>query len=71
MVLKYCVVGGWLISKTDADRHYVNAKKLCKLYGVNPEECMLYEEAQNMPISTRLPILRPRLDGNYSLRNIQ
>lgn len=71
-ILKYVVIGGWITSKNDGDRHYINARKLCGLYGVDPMECMLYEEREHQRIKVgflgeSLLVLRPRYDGNYIL----
>ena len=68
---KYLVIGGDVISKNDGDQYYINAHRLCELYGLNPREHFLAEE--NDPSSLRgfdknIPILRPRYDGNYSIR---
>lgn len=71
---KYVCIGGEVISKTDGDRHYVNADKLMRLYGLNPDICdrveakdeILYwrkfNSAYGRPIA-----LRTRFDGRYDL----
>ncbi len=41
---KYIVIGGYVNSRTDGQRHYVNAMELCRLYKVHPSECLLVEE---------------------------
>jgi len=69
---KFFVIGDWVISETDGERHYVNAKSLCYLYNINPKDCILAEK--NCPetllkFKGRKPIkvLSPRADGNYCL----
>ena len=67
---KYLVIGGKVISKTDGQRHYVSAVRLCELYKLNPVDCYLAEEKCSPSLHglpSGLPILRPRKDGNYSL----
>jgi len=70
MQKKYIVIGGRIKSRFDGDYHYVNAKRLCELYQINPNECYLAEE--NMPESLLglrfdLPVLTPRNDGIYKI----
>ena len=72
---KYIVVGGDIMSKTDGDRHYVNARKLCNLYQINPNDCILIEErsyyglVKYKLLPEGLPVLRPKYDGKYNLTN--
>lgn len=68
--IKYVVIGGYVTSRSDGDKHYINAMKLCELYKVNPAECLFAEEKHPhslVGIGDGLPILRPRYDGNYTL----
>jgi len=68
---KYIVVGGWVISKQDGDRHYINASKLIELYQLDRNECYLMEEKdetiKSVGIDKDAIILRPRYDGDYIL----
>lgn len=75
---KYICIGSEVISKHDGDRHYIDAKKIAKLYGVNPNNCDFIEEEDEYAYwrSSFLPydhpkdrpiVLRPRYDGNYTL----
>ncbi len=72
---KYIVMGGHVTSKNDGDRHYISARKLCDLYGVNPDECYLVGDFGETEHSIRmrqlppLPVLTPKYDGDYSLPN--
>jgi hypothetical protein len=70
---KYAVYPGWVRSKDDNNEHYIDFNQLCRLYHVDPEECVMVIE----PPSSRRPEpegynddlikLRPRKDGNYDL----
>lgn len=74
-LVKYLVIGGTVISKLDGQEHYVNARELCRLYQIDPRECILMEETDSV-LKTRamglkrVIILRPRYDGNYTLPTI-
>ena len=66
----YVLVPGHIISKSDGDRHYVTARQLQQLYGVDPADCI---EAPTGPGANHWEppedavYLRPRYDGDYSL----
>lgn len=68
---KYLVIGGYVISHSDGDRHYVNAKELVRLYGLDMNECCLLEGGDKEDLrGTRTKdyvVLRPRYDGNYQI----
>lgn len=69
---KYMLVGGYVFSKSDGDRHYINARKLCELYKLNPAECIFMEENDTYMQAPRhgensILILHPREDGDYAL----
>ena len=73
---KYVCIGGEVASNTDGDKHYINADKLMKLYGLNPTICdrveakdeWLYWRQFNPDCAYGRPIpLRPRFDGRYDL----
>ena len=72
---KYLVIGGEVFSKSGS-KHYVNARRLCDLYRVDPKECILLEEtdkmmrARTMGLNSML-ILRPKYDGNYKIPKIK
>jgi hypothetical protein len=68
----YLVIGGWVNSKTDGDRHYINAKRLVELYGVDIKDCILREsDRQPYPRADELRIgytrLEPSYNGDYGL----
>jgi len=65
---KRIVIGDWVYSRNDYDRHYVNANRLCELYGFNPQECILAE--MNRPetllgLHSTMPRFTVRYDGDY------
>ena len=66
----YVLVPGYVTSKSDGDRHYINAKQLQHLYGVDPTNCIeaptgLAAKHWEPPVDA--VYLRPRYDGNYSI----
>lgn len=66
------LVGDYVISKNDGDRHYVSARCLLRLYGLNAEECYLvdprnYTLGSNSFLIGDLIVLTPRYDGNYTI----
>ena len=64
MQRKYLVQPGWVRSQNDWDRHYIDARTLMRLYGVDPSECTVGRGAGLRPGAI---VLAPRYDGNYSL----
>lgn len=72
---KYLVIGGKISSKYDMDIHFISARRLVDLYGVDINECILTNERDERrdllgvsPVERSLLIrLFPRYDGNYSL----
>lgn len=68
---KYIVVGGWVTSRNDGERHYVSAEKVARLYNVDPRECYLASGPLDALYNSNYPddciILSPRYDGNYTL----
>lgn len=73
---KYLCIGGNIRSKTDDDIHYISAGKLPELYQVNPQDCYFASTDKTITIlrniagfrTEGLIILRPRSDGDYSLK---
>lgn len=53
------------------DFHFVNARELIQLYGVNPVECVILHPGDPRGLGeaarAELVVLRPRSDGNYTL----
>lgn len=70
-MIKYICFGGLVVSKFDRQRHYITALEVCCLYGVNPKYCIFGEkiEAYDKGFINKLIELRPRRDGNYTLKN--
>lgn len=76
---KYVCIGGYVIRKSDGDRHYITGRKVAELYGLDPlTDCQCIEEKDewtwwrsqgfNPDCSYDKPIaLRPRYDGRYDL----
>lgn len=40
MKTKFIVHPGYIVSTTDGDRHYISFTQLCRLYQVNPRDCV-------------------------------
>jgi len=69
---KYLVIPGYVKSETDGEEHYVSCSQLCRLYKVNPAECIFIKDDNDWRwLDTINPkdwiTLTPRYDGNYSL----
>lgn len=70
---KYLIIGGYIISETDRQTHYVNAHTLRRLYNLPLNKCFLAESHDKILIENalhlepKLTILRPRYNGNYTL----
>ena len=78
-MIKYAVCPGRVISKTDRQVHYVTAPQLMRLYGLNPEECLVFdteayfgdESSEKMRGYTEdflnsLEWFTPSYEGNYA-----
>lgn len=73
---KYVVCPGRVVNKDDGQTRYVKADELIRLYGVNGQECAIYEPSPWWPDSyyrmaerqhSGLIRLYPRHNGDYSL----
>jgi hypothetical protein len=68
---KYRCLGGWVVSKSDSDRHYISAYRVAELYGVNPAECLFVEAESGPNYGYRKEYIVidmwPRDDGKYEL----
>jgi hypothetical protein len=66
---KYLIIPGWVFSKNDEDRHYINAQMLIRLYKVDPHECMIqHSDSRDLRRDVEgLIKLRPKTSGNYEL----
>lgn len=70
----YVLFPGYVISRTDGQRHWVGAEQLRRLYGVPARECVTYPQGKGAEADIRRRIwrappgsvgLRPRHDGDY------
>ena len=72
-VIKYMLHGGYVISSTDGQEHYVNCQKLAQLYGVNFRECYSVPYYCNPAVYLRgvdlstVTHLYPDFTGQYKL----
>ena len=69
---KYALCPGEVVSATDGDIHYISAKQLQELYGVNPKDCIFYPDMsdprnKHWIVPDDAIFLHPREDGNYTL----
>lgn len=63
---KYVVYPGWVVSRTDGDRHFISSTQLMELHGVTPSECVVMRSGiRPHGISKDLISLFPRTDGSY------
>lgn len=71
-----CSVPGYVISRSDGQRHYVSADALRRLYGVLKGECVIFPQDNDTEADIRRRIwidppgaiqLGPRYDGDYRL----
>lgn len=78
MTARYLLCPGIVRSRTDGDRHHIDARRLAFLYGVPMSECVamppqrLENHRDRMALLDRsrtgeLIALTPRDDGNYTL----
>lgn len=65
-MIKYALRPGYVYSREDGERHYINALTLAQLYQVSLEECMVVTS-----MFTKIPEgvieLFPRHNGNYRI----
>lgn len=69
MSIKYGLCPGYVISKNDGQRHFINAGKLMRLYNVSPAECVILYDGKK-PMGFRpgeLILLRPDYSGSYKI----
>lgn len=59
--VKFCVVPGYVISRTDGDRHYVGVGPLARLHGLRPGSYQRHSSGG----CEHLTHVAPRYDGNY------
>lgn len=70
-MIKYFIYPGEVRSKSDGDIHYINGEQLIRLYNLNPSECktILQSKDERGYDLSKITILRPRSDGNYTNPN--
>lgn len=75
MTARYALYPGWVISRTDGDRHFAGAADLSRLYCVRMADCVVVDSAYFAQPDRRAFIARaaaliplyPRGDGRYVL----
>jgi hypothetical protein len=72
----WLICPGTVVSANDGDRHYVGARELMRLYDVPPEDCIVENGVGRAPgvssfIESKLIKLRPRYDGNYTMKAVE
>jgi hypothetical protein len=64
--VRYIIHPGNIISRKDGDEHFVGAKQLANLYGVNLAECIVADGVRDRGLDAGDYIhLGPRFDGEY------
>jgi hypothetical protein len=71
---KYVLHPGYVTSKNDGDRHFIDAKKLARLYSVPMCECVVQPDISDPRNKYWHPPedaihLRPSYEGNYAVHN--
>lgn len=69
MKKKYIVYPGYVNSRIDGQRHFIDAGKLMSLYKVNPKECIVVEYKRKLEGYREEDFisLYPRYSGNYTI----
>ena len=62
---KYIVFPGIVWSKNDSDRHYIGYARLCRLYGISPEETVDGSRHFRVADVMDLIVLSPCFEGDY------
>ena len=65
---KYLLISGVVFGKYDNDAHYISAQRLCRLYDLNPKDCVLVNNERDLAgrgLEEGMIILRPRHNGDY------
>lgn len=67
---KYAIHPGYMLSKTDTQRHFVSYNQLVKLYRVSPDECFEWLEGySNNGLRSNYVHLYPDFTGKYEVPN--
>lgn len=65
---KYALHPGWITSKTDKQRHYIDARRLAELYRVPFGECIVWTDKMERGTPWERYIhLFPSYQGNYKV----
>lgn len=66
---RYLLISGIINSISDNDEHYISAHRLCKLYRLNPRECIFANKEEDLLSIdfNDLIILRPKYNGKYEV----
>lgn len=67
---KYALYPGYMISKHDGDRHFIDAPTLARLYKVPLDECVEFQtDRHDWAESAAVGLIKlvPRYDGDYVL----
>lgn len=71
---KYAAHAGFVFSKHDGDKHFIRGEEVARLYGVNPDECIIVDALTHRGVreyaEENLINLKPRNDGNYNLEEL-
>jgi len=67
MTFRYIVHPGYVRSKNDGDKHWIGFHEICRLYRVNPRECVNAGIPNYTNLGLRLTPLYPNENGDYSL----
>jgi len=72
-MIKYCLHPGYIISQNDGDKHYIGARKLARLYGVQLDECYIVDTSDRLNLYQMIDPdnvfthLYPDYKGNYKV----
>lgn len=63
---RYVLHPGWVTSKFDGDRHFIEGPTLARLYGVNILDCVFIDELQYREQEGDIHLF-PQYSGDYTL----
>ncbi len=63
-MMRYVLHPGFVYSKSDGDRHYINGPTLASLYGLDFKQCVMGNSPRYHPLPGDVH-LHPRRDGQY------
>jgi hypothetical protein len=65
---RYVLCPGWITSKNDGQRHFIDAGQLAHLYGVRLNNCLIRHGSTLRGANSQNKVfLYPRFDGDYIL----